>query len=91
MEPAPPATVPFAVVPSLADRAIRTAEAQLARSPQAVEGYVALAVAYMRKAREVGDTESYLRAEAAVHRALALTTKLRGRAAYARLDPDGEA
>ena len=70
--PAPPETVPFAVAASPADRAIRTAEAQLARNPQTGEGYVALAVAYMRKAREAGDTESYLRAEAAVHRALAL-------------------
>ena len=64
--------MPFSVGASPADRAIRTAEAQTARDPQTVEGYVALAAAYMRKARESGDTEYYLRAEAAVHRALAL-------------------
>lgn len=73
----PAASAPLAVSPALttvtsADRALRSAEAQIARDSQNSEGYVALAAAYMRKVRESGDTGYYLRAEAAVQRALEL-------------------
>jgi tetratricopeptide (TPR) repeat protein len=53
-----------------ADRAIKAAQVQIAREPQKVEGYLALASAFMRKARESGDTGYYLRAEATVREAL---------------------
>lgn len=52
------------------DHAIQVAEAEIATAPQQSEGYISLANAYMRKARESGDTGYYLRAEAAVSHAL---------------------
>src|SRR5262245_21976048 len=55
-----------------ADRAMRAAEAEINRAPQQSRGYVSLAGAYMRKARETGDGGYYLRAETAVRRALQL-------------------
>jgi tetratricopeptide (TPR) repeat protein len=55
-----------------ADHGIRTAEAAVASSPQVGAGYVALASAFMQKARESGDASYYERAEAAVQKALAL-------------------
>ncbi|MBI3246464.1 MAG: tetratricopeptide repeat protein [Deltaproteobacteria bacterium] len=57
---------------SPADRAIRTADSGVAAQPQQSERYVALASAYMQKARESGDASYYQRAEAAVQRALEL-------------------
>jgi len=56
-----------------ADRAIQVAEAEITISPQRSEGCVSLANAYMRKVRESGDAEYYLRAEAAVRCALEIT------------------
>ncbi|HXG18282.1 MAG TPA: tetratricopeptide repeat protein [Methylomirabilota bacterium] len=55
-----------------ADRAIRAAETAVGAQPQQSAGYVALATAYMQKARESGDAGYYGRAEAAVQRALSL-------------------
>jgi len=63
--PSPPTATP-------ADRAIHAAEAEVDRDPQQTQGYVALAGAYMRKARESGDASYYLHAETAVQRALQL-------------------
>ena len=53
-----------------ADRAIREAEARLTAQPQDSTLSVALATAYMQKARESGDASYYRRAEAAVKQAL---------------------
>lgn len=53
-----------------ADRAIRSAQAALTNDAQDHDGYVMLANAYMRKARESGDPEYYTRAAAAVREAL---------------------
>ena len=67
----PPSPTPSpAVTDTPADRAIRAAETLISRDSQKVDGYVALATAYMHKARESGDPGYYLRAEAAVRRAL---------------------
>jgi tetratricopeptide (TPR) repeat protein len=69
-----PAATPasFPAGDTLADRAIHAAEAEIARVPQHGQGYVSLATAYMRKARESGDGGYYLRAETAVQHALQL-------------------
>ena len=66
----PPTVAPSLTTSTAADRAIGAAEAQLSRDSPSIDGYVALATAYMSKARESGDTGYYLRAEAAVQRAL---------------------
>jgi tetratricopeptide (TPR) repeat protein len=66
---ASPATV---ATETPADRAIRAAETAVSAQPQQSAGYVALATAYMQKARESGDAGYYGRAEAAVQRALSL-------------------
>ncbi len=55
-----------------ADRAIREAEARLTAQPQDSTLSVALATAYMQKARESGDASYYGRAEAAVKQALSV-------------------
>src|SRR5262249_58323791 len=69
----PPASaLPAPTIDTPADRAIRTAEAEIDRAPQQSQGYVSLAGAYMRKARETGDAGYYLRAETVVRRALQL-------------------
>ncbi len=70
-----PTRSPSPMIGTLADRAIRVAEAQIARNPQKGDGHVALATAYMRKVRESGDTGYYSRDEAAVQRALKLQPK----------------
>lgn len=75
-----PLSAPVVVAPSTkssletpADRAIRSADAEVTAQPQyAPGGYVALAVAYMQKARETGDASYYGRAETAVRQALVL-------------------
>jgi tetratricopeptide (TPR) repeat protein len=54
-----------------ADRALQTAAAFIAQWPQRREGYIALAKASIRKARESGDDGYYQRAERAVQRVLA--------------------
>lgn len=69
---APPVDVSLSVMTSATDRLLRTAEADIASAPQQSAGYVTLATAYMRKARETGDPGYYLRAEAAVQQALTL-------------------
>src|SRR3954462_5550133 len=69
---APPVEVPLPVMTFATDRLLHTAEADIASAPQQSAGYVALATAYMRKARESGDPGYYLRAEAAVQQALTL-------------------
>src|SRR5439155_18830277 len=66
----PPTVAPSLTTSTAADRAIGAAEAQLSRDSPSIDGYVALATAYMSKARESGDTGYYLRAAAAVQRAL---------------------
>jgi tetratricopeptide (TPR) repeat protein len=68
----PASALPASPSETQADRAIRAAEAEIDRAPQQNQGYVALAGAYMRKARESGDATYYLRAETAVRRALQL-------------------
>src|SRR5262245_58840503 len=67
-----PTSSPTLSPSSPSDRAIRSAEASVTQQPEQSEGYIALATAYMQKARESGDTGYYLRAEAAVQRALHL-------------------
>lgn len=69
------ASAPLAARPtteSPATLAIRAAEAAIASQPLNSAGYVALAAAYMQKARESGDASYYGRAEAAVQKALSL-------------------
>ena len=56
---------------TLADRAVQRAKAMIARDTNNQEGYTKLAEAYMRKARESGDSGYYLRAETAIHQVLA--------------------
>ena len=53
-----------------ADRALQTAEAVIAQRPQQPEGYLALAKASIRKARESGDDGYYQRAERAIYHVL---------------------
>ena len=53
-----------------ADRALQTAEAFIAQRPQQPEGYIALAKATIRKARESGDDDYYKRAERAIQHVL---------------------
>jgi tetratricopeptide (TPR) repeat protein len=60
------------VISTPADLAIDAAEAEIARHPQQTQGYVTLAAAFMRKARECGNADYYLRAEAAIQHALAV-------------------
>src|SRR5437016_4164112 len=58
--------------PSPADREIAAAARRLEGAEATPDGYVALASAFMRKAREAGDPGYYARANAAVERAFAL-------------------
>ncbi|HUE29374.1 MAG TPA: tetratricopeptide repeat protein [Verrucomicrobiae bacterium] len=58
--------------PSPADREIAAAEQRIGVAASAADGYVALASAFMLKARESGDPGYYARAQAAVARALSL-------------------
>jgi tetratricopeptide (TPR) repeat protein len=58
--------------PSPADRALGAAEARVARAPERPDAYVALAAAFLQKARETADAAYYTRARPAVDRALAL-------------------
>jgi tetratricopeptide (TPR) repeat protein len=67
----PPASLQ-STAESPAERAIRAAEAVITAKPRVGASYVALAAAYMQKARESGDASYYGRAEAAVREALAL-------------------
>ena len=57
---------------SPADREVATAEQRVGGASPSSDGYVALASAFMRKARESGDPGYYGRAQAAVARALLL-------------------
>jgi len=61
-----------AAAASPADREIAAAEERLAVSANASGAHVALAAAFMRKARESGDPAYYTRARAALERALVL-------------------
>jgi tetratricopeptide (TPR) repeat protein len=54
-----------------ADRALQAAAAFIAQRPQPCEGYIALAKASIRKARESGDDGYYQRAEHAIQHVLA--------------------
>jgi tetratricopeptide (TPR) repeat protein len=54
------------------DAVIERAQKKLAQLPHVPELHAELAIAYMRKAREVGDPAFYKRAEVAVNRALEL-------------------
>jgi len=65
-----PARAPAARSP--ADRAIAAAEESLGRADRSPGAYVALASAFMRKARETGEAAYYTRAGAALDRALAV-------------------
>jgi tetratricopeptide (TPR) repeat protein len=53
-----------------ADRAIRTAQAQVTDHPDRDEAYLALATAYIRKVREAGDRRYYAYAETALKHVL---------------------
>src|SRR5262245_20366097 len=64
--------------PSPAQRRIADARSQIAARPESAEGYVALATALARRARETSDTDFYRQADEAVHRALALDSSSLG-------------
>lgn len=56
---------------TLADRAVQRATAMITRNADEPSGYAKLAEAYMRKARESGDSGYYVKAEAAIQHVLA--------------------
>jgi tetratricopeptide (TPR) repeat protein len=64
------AEAPPAHADTLADRALQAAAAFIAQRPQQHEGYIALAQASIRKARESGDDSYYQRAERAIQHVL---------------------
>lgn len=53
-----------------ADRAIQRAKAMMTRNANDLSGYTKLAEAYMRKARESGDSSFYVKAETAIQHVL---------------------
>lgn len=55
---------------TLADRSVQRATAMITRNADDPLGYAKLAEAYMRKARESGDSGYYMKAEAAIHHVL---------------------
>jgi tetratricopeptide (TPR) repeat protein len=57
---------------SLVDRLITVAEAKVRRLPKSVDAYTELSAAFMRKARETGDSSYYVRAQAAGQKGLEL-------------------
>src|SRR5439155_1565625 len=63
---------PVLGAPSAADQEIAAAERRVEGTAVTPDDYVALATAFMRKSRELGDPGYYARANAAVERALAL-------------------
>ena len=56
---------------TLADRAVQRAKAMITRNADDSLGYAKLAEAYMRKARESGDSGYYVKAEATIQHVLA--------------------
>ncbi len=68
----PVASTKIAKTATPADRAIQSAKEKLTAQPQDSALAVALAAAYMQKARESGDASYYGRAEAAVKQALSV-------------------
>ncbi len=61
---------PPAITQTLADRAVKQAQAAIMRNPAESVGYTTLAESYMRKARESGDSSYYLQAETAIQKVL---------------------
>ena len=69
---APGSVVPLKDMETPAENAIRKAQAQIAKQPDHVPYYSALAMAYARRARETSDVAFYQKAEETVDQALKL-------------------